>query len=123
MTICRFSSDNCYSDVYVYQSDDGWVTHVATRRWPPGAPPEARVADLVDGTAEGRQRYLAAYKNHRKWRMKVVMLPIEHPDAGKMYVHPTPGESAALLARLSEQGLHVPAGAIDRLLAIDEKDG
>ncbi len=32
MAYCRFSSDNHACDVYVYQADEGWVTHVAANR-------------------------------------------------------------------------------------------
>lgn len=33
MSYCRFSSDNWTSDVYVYESDSGFVIHVAGSRY------------------------------------------------------------------------------------------
>lgn len=118
MSYCRFSSDNGYSDVYVYPSTGGgYVTHVAARRPPPGAPPDGMAllfGSKQDGVVEEFDR-LAEIR--RAWDAENPHVSIDHPEAGAGFVHDTPGECADNLERLRAEGFHVPQGAIDALRA------
>lgn len=49
MSYCRFSTDNFECDLYCYQSDEGYRTHVATHRTKPGlVHPQMRSDETLD---------------------------------------------------------------------------
>lgn len=119
MSYCRFSSNDFQCDVYVYESNQGFVTHVAASRFdvapdefPPQLAADANPVDFVNRHLEV-QAILEAAET----------LPIDSPHAGQTYLSATPGECAALLRKLAEDGFQVPQRAIDALTDEQEELG
>ena len=122
MSYCRWSSDFFRCDVYVYQSREGWVTHVAGRRLKDG-PPEELLA-MPSGTDE---EWIAVHRAEMEWRKSLEddagEIPKERwfylrdigPEAGESYTDATPGECAARLRALKAKGFNVPDYAIEAL--------
>ena len=109
MSYCRFSSDGGQCDVYVYESREGWITHVAANRRPTRAP------DLDWKTEEGWERSNRAYRDFAD-DPKNAPLPIGFSNDGMTFCDPTPADCAAQLVRLKAMGYLVPRYAIDALL-------
>lgn len=122
MSYCRWSSLDYTCDVYVYESDNGWETNVASRRvvWKIDLPPPA----LVEGTDP--ERYLL-------WMQRGTVVKQLYDDganwywyklpkkwSGKSFTDSSPGECAARLIEMKTDGLVVPYWAIEDLLA-DQK--
>lgn len=114
MSYCRWSSDNGYCDAYVYQSTGGgYVTHIAGRRRPPGAP--------VDPHSLVRQgcsyeEFKAAENAREEWGKANPLVDIDHPESGTSFYHAGPKECADNLIRLRGEGFAIPQYAIDELL-------
>lgn len=111
MSYARFSSDDYQCDVYVYESDNAWVTHTAMRRYvldgllPPKVPfDEAHMQAFVERSAK-----MSAIVEHARQTL------IELPDAGESFRDPTPLACAERLERLKALGFRVPQHAIDTL--------
>jgi hypothetical protein len=113
MSYCRWSSDNGYCDLYVYEDvHGGWTTHVATHRIPPGAPPDP-IDLLFAGDVGG---YLKRNEERSEWIKGINTIKIDHPEAGTSFNHDTPGECAENLKRLRAEGFVVPECAINSLM-------
>lgn len=118
MSYCRWSSDDFRCDVYVYESEEGWRTHVAAVRVvhsgplpdpiPPLAPDAGRAQ--LEAWAEG-----VVARNRAVRALAVERQPIGLPCDGASYIDPTPGACADTLARLLAMGYHVPQEVIDDL--------
>lgn len=127
MSYCRWSCLNGYSEVYVYHSSYGsWVTHVAQNRFKGGMPVDDTplVMDaLLPVTEEAKSRLVEFMKQvreaYRGWFAANRGAPINHPEAGTTFTHETPGECAANLRRLAEEGFIVPRHAV---LALEEEE-
>jgi hypothetical protein len=136
MSYCRFSSLNFMSDVYVYESEDGWVTHVASNRllFPPLPPfPRGLYPDLKGRWDQATKKVV--YPNFwyailgglffgavAKWERlrtgvlrKIPRRAIKHRHAGKMFADSTPLRCAIRLRSLRHLGFVVPQYAIDAL--------
>lgn len=117
MSYCRWSSDSFRCDVYVYESEQGFETHVArTRVILPANVVAPSVLSLVDGTLSPEQ-FCAANNAFHEALDAAPKVAIEHPEAGASFVHDTPGECADNLSRLAVEGFRIPAGVIDALRA------
>ena len=109
MSYCRFSSEGFQCDVYVYESNDGWITHVAARRRATRAPElDWSTQALCEQTQAAQRAFLDDPNN--------TPLPIGLSDDGMMFCDPTPAACAAQLIRLKTMGYQVPQYAIDDLL-------
>jgi hypothetical protein len=99
------------SNVYVYESEDGFVTHVAARRWAEPIP-EARLSLLVDG-----QRFWWELQRRleRQAREVTALVPIGMPHDGATFVDKTAGECADRLEGLRVWGYLVPDRAAEVL--------
>ena len=111
MSYCRWSCLNGYSDVYVYEGEEGWITHVAGMKRPDGAPLDPYEA-IFDGDFEEFKRREAA---RDQWDNENPLFAIEHDEAGEDFLHLTPGECADNLERLAREGFVVPHYAITSL--------
>lgn len=110
MSYCRWSSDDYMCDVYVYESCDGWVTHVASRR------------PAYKGTLPAKVDYRG---NPGAWVERESEVTRMYHDAdiidiglsrdGESFLSETPGACADLLKSLSDEGYNVPASAIGML--------
>lgn len=120
MSFCRWSCLNGYSDVYVYEGRQGYVTHVARKRRPPGAPRSGMDAFYevmaADGSGEEMaEAYRSADAKRQEWDEAHPLAPIDHPEAGANFCHDDADECAANLERLRREGFVVPEWAIESL--------
>lgn len=71
MSYCRWSSNFCECDVYVYEHcEGGWTTHVAGRRLKHRVPDEIKaMCHAIDWKVEGAaERYMAYHAAEEAWR-------------------------------------------------------
>ena len=109
MSYCRFSSDGFQCDVYVYQSAEGWITHVAARRRAERAPDyDWSTPEIFKETYAVHRAFLDDEINHPS-------LPIGLSEDGKTFCDPSPEACAVQLVRLRDLGYHVPQYAIEAL--------
>lgn len=132
MAYARFSSVDHTSDVYVYASDQGFVTNVAARRLVLAEPLPERIElpDLPEAgtgvTEEEWSRASAAYLERRSAVSKIIdrseSVPIGLAHDGEEFVHETAAECADNLERLRALGYIVPDFAIRALREEDSDD-
>lgn len=139
MSYCRWSSDHFECDVYVYESSQGWVTHIAGRRRKAKLPDHIKAMFPDNWQAEGAvDKYMAAKEAEKEWIRtlphEVVMgndtsgnpVPmyfladseydfLPAPMAGETVTSDSPGECAAFIESLRPLGFNVPQYAIDAL--------
>lgn len=121
MSYCRWSSDNFRSDVYVYCSVDGYVTHIANNRLVGpriGAPPYS----LMERGKVGMFIWGAWHRVNDFLFKFLIRKSINHTLAGETYISDTAYECADVLMTLREKGFSVPQHAIDRLLEESRED-
>lgn len=118
VSYCRWSTDCYQSDVYVYASNDGWVTHVASRRRVPIRP--TPTAPPYNASVEEIVAYSRAcddwVRDESAWRWQ----DIDDPSAGESYCDPTAEVCAMRLAVLRANGIRVPDGVIEALVNDNE---
>jgi hypothetical protein len=110
MSYCRWSSDGFQCDVYVYESADGWITHVAAKRR------AARAPELDWSTPERWAETHAAYRAFMDDEINHPSLPIGLSEDGQTFCDASPAACAAQLLRLKALGYQVPQDAIEALL-------
>lgn len=116
MSYCRWSSDDYQSDVYVYESAQGWETCVAARRYVFAEPLPAAVPFPVGpGTDEQWAAWLVRGRVVDEILSRSELVPIGLPHDGETYLDASPGECADRLEALRGAGYHVPQYAIDAL--------
>lgn len=113
MSYCRWSSDDFQCDLYVYESADGYTTHVASHRiaFAKPLPPEVPwSADNAEAFVRRHNDVLALVRDspHEK---------IGLPHDGATFQDASPGDCAHRLETLRALGYRVPQGAIDALWA------
>lgn len=112
MAYCRFSSDDFRSDVYVYESESGWVTDVASVRYTidPSAlpPPVPLTPDMADA-------WLARHQVVMGLVADAAVAPIGLSHDGAHFLDRTPGACAARLRGLTTAGYRVPEGVVEAL--------
>jgi hypothetical protein len=114
MSYCRWSCDNWKSDVYVYESADGFVTHVAVNKIVGTVPAVPHILDLTEGRISLDDYRRASVKASR-FLDRCKRAPLGLPSDGKTFIDATPDECAETLLRLRAEGYHVPQYAIDEL--------
>jgi hypothetical protein len=123
MSYCRWSSDGMKCDVYVYESEYGYVCHVAGRKIvnlheAPECPSLLDVPLGEDGKIK-KEVMKAFVEKHREWMEWLSEsairenIGLEHD--GKTFSCDTPGDMAETLIMLKEVGYQVPQYAIDAL--------
>lgn len=111
MSYCRWSCDDCQSDVYCYPAEAGFVVHVANRRYVFNEPLPAPVSYEEDGFGP----WFARRKEVSAMVERATLVAIALPHAGESFSFDTPGECADELKRLRACGYNVPQDAIDAL--------
>lgn len=111
MSICRWSSDNYRSDVYVY-SHGGWTIHVASYRIA-FHPDHPLLPIPLDGDPAAWVAYTEASRVAHEHTERS---RIDHPLAGASYREPTAAACLRRLQELSAEGFHVPEFAFDSLV-------
>lgn len=113
MSYCRWSTDDFQSDVYVYESDSGFMIHVAAAH-----PIMKNLPPKVD---------LTDYRNWRERYDKVSQIlknaprePIDEQYAGRSFIYSTAKECAEELQKMQAVGVYVPDGVIESLFGEHE---
>lgn len=111
MSYCRWSSDDYTCDVYVYESDDGWTTHVAGVRvqW------DERRPAPIKFDPNNLQPWLDRHSQVMDLLDEMPRQVIGLPHDGDTFVDETPGECAERLTSLARLGYNVPESAIAAL--------
>jgi hypothetical protein len=112
VSYCRWSSEDFTCDLYVYASDDGWVTCVAGMRvvWPDGVLPDPVPLDPDDVMP-----WLARSRTVMALLEDVERMPIGLPFDSGVFVDSTPGECADRIEMLRGLGYNCPAGVVAAL--------
>lgn len=115
MSYCRWSSDDWRSDVYVYESQDGFVTNVA----------ESSVVLAEELPEPIRLQPGFTHEQFHVWwkRQQAVADIVERSPTvkigglydGATFVDPDPGACATTLRMLAIAGYRIPAGVVERL--------
>jgi hypothetical protein len=103
MSVCRWSSDDYRCDLYIYESADGYVTHVAARRLVddiPAAPSSLLMTDPA-AFAEAHQAQTEALNDATRVAMG-------GPCDGEMFVDETADELRQRLEHLRSVGYRFP---------------
>ena len=111
MSFVRFSSDNWTSDVYAFESDDGFEVYVA------GARLSAPVPPLLEW-GEETELYWQRYEEQMRAVAETERVSIDGPHDGAHFVYASLAEMRAGLVMLQEAGYHVPAFVFE---SIDEE--
>jgi hypothetical protein len=115
MSYCRVS-DECYlSDVYVYESREGFVIHVASHRYHSNqSRPKKPQTNNVD-------EVIAYHQACADWALRATTKPIGLPHDGETHTLASAKECAEKLLELREVGYYVPQYAVDALM--EESEG
>ena len=112
MSYCRFSDDNWKSDVYIYESDHGYVCHVASMRYVDAIPP------LLAWDKDNQAAYFERYTEQNAALRNAAKVRIGGPYDGAGETFDTIEELRDYVMELVAAGYHVPVFAIE---AIEEE--
>ena len=113
MSNCRWSTDSFRCDVYCYESEEGFVIHVAGRRHGLPADDEGPPFSLI---REGKgEEYMRLQKEFSDRMSASEWTTINHPDAGRTFRLDTESEMYDKLVELSDAGFNVPQHVLDSL--------
>ena len=115
MSFCRFSDDNFKSDVYAYESADGFKLHVAGNRVVGDVPARPSIAD-IPSIAPGE--FSRAHQAQHEFLETAERAPIGGPYDGQSFRYATLRELYDGLLQLRADGSHVPQFALE---AIEEE--
>ena len=110
MSYCRWSSDDFSCDIYCYESEVGYMIHVASHRV---------VGDIPKLPVWSKENYAEWSKSYHK-QVRFIETskrePINLPCAGKTFCLDNAADCAYKLIELKDMGYNVPQYAIDSLL-------
>ena len=111
MSYCRWSSDDYQCDLYVYESSDGFVIHVASNRpvYDEPLPPPAPAPNVDFDAWYARQQKVSEMVERARRE------PIGLPHDDETFVLDEPGEAADRMVALRAVGYRFPARVIDEL--------
>ena len=106
MAYCRFSSNDHQCDFYAYESDNGFVLHLAANRsiWDP--PNNAYNVEVVMNTPWEQWGDMA--QEYHKSLMNAPREKIEHENAGETFTYNTLHELKDGISSFIEQGFIAP---------------
>jgi hypothetical protein len=112
MSICRWSSDNWNSDVYIYEDvGGGFTTHVANVRHVGPVPP-VDYGLLEKGEIEA---FVAQHNAQMEWLGQAERVKIGGPFDGAMFNDRTVEDLRARVLELAVAGYRVPLSVLDEL--------
>lgn len=121
MSYCRWSSDNFKSAVYVYESSEGYMIHVAASKYPIDCPyPDPMMT--IGKPDLNSEEWLKEYKRCREWFDSQTLIPIGLPFDGQTYCEDTAKDASVRLHILKVTGYHIPDGVIEELAAEEDED-
>ena len=109
MSYCRFSGDNWKSDVYCYESKDGFELHVAGMRHSGNIPP------LLEWGAVSTEQWFIRYHEQADAVSAAELVPIGGPHDGESFLYPTLDDLYNALLELRFDGYHVPDFALEAI--------
>lgn len=109
MSYCRWSCDNFRCDLYTYESDDGFVIHVAGNRIVGDIP---SVPDILTSPAV---EYVAAYQARAQFLKTAEREPITLPHAGETIIAADLEEFDAWLHDLRALGYNFPDHVLEEV--------
>lgn len=113
MAICRWSTEDFTSDVYIYESLGGIEIHVAGRRLILDEPLPV-MPDITDPTVSA-ERWLAAHQVRRGIIDRATRVCIGGPFDGASFVESDDAAALGRLRQLADAGYRIPACAWDAL--------
>jgi hypothetical protein len=113
MSYCRFSDDDYQSDVYVYESDEGIMIHVAGMRYIFDRSVLPEYVDLMTGDAE---KYMQRHEILMDLIKNSARVKIGYEHDGKTFICEDEIEAVETLNMLRECGYHVPTSAMADLI-------
>lgn len=108
MSFCRWSSDNFACDLYAYESDAGYMIHVASNRVVGDVPP-------LDWETEDPGVFYTAYKAQHAFLDSATREPIGLAHDGETFVFDSLEEFRDCFVMLREAGYHFPQGLIESI--------
>ena len=120
MSYCRWSSVTEFgnlSDAYVYESEYGYVIHIAKTHInnPSDDPHPTFALNLCISEDDAWDQYTRYDKQEKEWRERNEDFRTKLELSGKSFNFETPGECADFLEFLKKDGYHVPQYAIEAL--------
>lgn len=115
MSYCRFSSDNFGSDVYCYESQDGFVIHVAACRCESDTPIPTVAGFEEWGVSVSFDDVVRQMGERDAWLDSARRVPIGLPFDGESFCIADAADAAEWLMGLVAHGYQVPQRAIDAL--------
>lgn len=106
MSYCRWSSDSFKCDLYAYESDEGFVIHVASYKII-GEVPKVDI-NLILGEDKNMEEYLRQSKISSEWMESCKREPIGLPFDGESFTLDTEEEMYAKMIELKNIGYRVP---------------
>jgi hypothetical protein len=129
MSICRWSSDDYQSDLYVYESAEGFMIHVSNGRYVTRNPLPEPIPKLHNVGLDSREWAEHAKAVHDRSQLvhrmicEAAVAPIGLPCDGKTFVEPSAEACAARIQELIDMGYRVPDGVVEGLLEEAEGEG
>jgi len=112
MSFCRFSDDNFKSDVYAYESADGFELHVASNRVVGDIPAVPRIGD-IPYIEPGE--FFRAHQAQHAFLETAERAPIGGPRDGESFCYATLRELYDGLLQLRADGYHVPQFTLEEI--------
>ena len=122
MSYCRWSCLDYQSDIYCYESQQGFEIHVASRRRK-RAPRSTSPYDVCTIREVSPEEYVKIYRQYHDEMDKIPFIDLDFPHAGESFCLSTPGECADKLKELRGLGFKVPEYAIDNLEREEQFEG
>lgn len=110
MSYCRWSSDDFSCDIYCYESEVGYMVHVASQRVVGDVP------KLTSWSHENTDEYFQNYYKQMEFMETAEYGPINLPCDGETFCFDTAADCAFKLIELKDMGYNVPQHAIDSLM-------
>jgi len=116
MSYCRWSSDDFQCDLHCYEAEDGYVTHVASRRYIIKEELPPIKVKHRSGWAARQELVLRIIRNSE-------LVPIGLPCDGKCYKDETLKEIRDRVAGLIAMGYHAPSKVLKTIDAELKENG
>lgn len=112
MSLCRFSCDNFKCDLYAYESEEGFMIHVADAR------PSGRVPKITADPIKDPDKFFKQHDKQHRFLDKCKYKKINLKYAGTSFVVQEPEEFLAKLKELKKIGYRFP----DHVLEVAEHE-
>lgn len=125
-SICRWDSDDFRSDVYCYEDDGEFVTHVARTRYADDAPRIAPAFTIPESGPARRRAitdFCTAAVAQREWLLRTPLIPLGGPHAGETFIDHSERALLRRLNRLRDRGYRVPESVFERLRLALRREG